>query len=137
MRYLVVTVALSLAACSAKPPEAGTANQPSPSRSSPQRQGSLVTAEEIQRHGGSDLYEVLRALRPTWFRTVPTTMRGGQIGADPLRVYLDGRRLGTVENMGEISVAMVSEVRYYRASEAQGRFGLDNTQGAIEIITTK
>jgi hypothetical protein len=31
----------------------------------------------------------------------------------------------------------VVQVRYYTASEAQGRFGLGNLQGAIDVITSR
>jgi hypothetical protein len=56
---------------------------------------------------------------------------------DAVAVYVDGRRVGTPVNLSEIPVSSVVQVRYYTASEAQGRFGLGNLQGAIDVITSR
>ena len=100
------------------------------------RSANIVTADEILQHGGNNLRDILRALRPAWFRTSPTRMRSGAVYVDPIAVYIDGRRIGTVANLNEIPVTSVGQVRFYTASEAQGRFGLDNLQGAIEVVTS-
>lgn len=119
----------------------GTSASGAPGQAAPQRASNVLTAEEIQRHGGKDLQEVLKILRPAWFRTKPTGMAGGMAGGgvyvDPIILYLDGRRLGGLGQMRDIPVSVVLSVRYYTASEAQGRFGLDNLQGAIDVVTIR
>jgi hypothetical protein len=94
-----------------------------------------VTAEELQRHAGGNLLDVLRALRPVWFRQAPTGMSGGVIYMDPITIYIDGRRVGPPAYLRDIPIGSVVQVRFYTPSEAQGRFGLDNLQGAIEVST--
>ena len=115
----------------------GTSASGTPGEAAPQRASNVVLAEEIQRHGGQDLQDVLRHLRPAWFRTSPTRMTQGAVYADPIVLYLDGRRLGGLGQLRDIPVTVVLSVRYYSASEAQGRFGLDNLQGAIDVVTIR
>lgn len=130
---VVLTMALGTVACGG----GGTAAAADDARPAPgpRRSSNVVTAEEIQRHGGNNLYDILRALRPAWFRTSPTRMTMGAVYVDAIAVYVDGRRVGTPDNLNEIPVPAVMQVKFYSASEAQGRFGLDNLQGAIEVVT--
>ena len=125
-----LTFALVTAACGGGSAAAVDPSRPRPSSG---RAQNLVTAEDIQRHGGQDLHEVLRQLRPGWFRQAPTQMTRGGIYADPVAIYIDGRRVGGPSNLSDIPVKAVVHARFYSASEAQGRFGLDNLQGAIEV----
>jgi hypothetical protein len=97
----------------------------------------IVTAEEVQRHGGSSLLDILRSIRPLWFRQKPTTMSVSGIYADAVIIYIDGQRVGGLAYLNEIPVGNVVQVRYYSPSEAQGRFGLDNLQGAVDVTTTR
>ena len=132
--FAVIT-ALAAAACGGgSAPAAGTADA---SRPAPRRINNLVMGDEILKQGGHDLHEVLRALRPAWFRTDPTRMSRGAVYADAVSVYVDGRRMGTPANLSEIPMNAVIQVRFYTASEAQGRFGLGNLQGAIDVITSR
>lgn len=138
----VLTLACTFSAAAACGGNAASGEAPDNARPAPRaggsmRTGNVVLAEDIQRHGGSNLYDVLRALRPAWFRTTPTRVTGRNIYVDPIIVYVDGRRMGTVSHLSEIPVSIVQLVRYYTASEAQGRFGLDNLQGAIEVVTAR
>lgn len=130
-----LTVVLGAAACGGA--RAGSTAAAEGGRPAPRRASNLVTGDEITKHGGSDLHEILRALRPGWFRMSPTRMSAGVVYVDAVSVYADGRRLGTPANLSEIPVSSVLHVRFYSASEAQGRFGLDNLQGAIDVITTR
>lgn len=128
----VTTMALVAAACSSAAGGVSPSASPAPRRSS-----NMVTADEILQHGGSNLHDILRALRPAWFRTAPTRMSSGAVYVDAIAVYVDGRRIGTPANLNEVPVGTVGHVSYYSASEAQGRFGLDNLQGAIEVVTAR
>lgn len=125
----VLTIGL-LAACGPN-----TAGSPGSGQTAPQRSSNVVTAEEIQRAGNQDLYDTLKRLRPAWFRSAPTTGMGGL--TDGMVVYIDGQRMGGLAHLRDISPTAVLSVRYYSASEAQMRFGLDNLQGAIDVATTR
>lgn len=133
MRPLFCLLAIAgVAACGSS-----TAGSARSGQAAPQRSNNVVTAEEIHRNGGHDLQEILRMLRPAWFRSQPTRMTSGAVYADPIIVYVDGRRLGGVSQLRDIPVSAVISVRYYTASEAQGRFGLDHLQGAIDVAMTR
>jgi hypothetical protein len=133
MRAMVLTLAaaMSVAACgSSRSSSASDGTTPRTSRAS-----NAVTAEEIRAHGSPDLQDVLRSIRPQWFRTRPTRMTSTGVSTTPIMLYVDGQRAGTVANLSDIPVANVSSVRFYSPSEAQGRFGMDNLSGAIEVLT--
>ena len=112
-----------------------TSGSPGSGQAAPQRSSNVVTAEEIQRLGSVDLYDALKRLRPSWFRNTPTAVVG--VMADGMVVYIDGQRMGGLSHLRDISSTAVLSVRYYSASEAQMRFGLDNLQGAIDVATTR
>lgn len=129
---LLLTIALGVVACGSRTAPASATPQPAARRHS-----NIVTADEIQTHGGTNLYDVLRALRPGWFRIQPTHMSGTTVAGDPVSLYLDGRRMGTASQLAEVPLNVVSVVKFYSPSEAQGRFGLNNLSGAIEVTTTR
>lgn len=131
---LVVTIAGALASCGGSSASSADSSRPRPAVS---RSQNIVTAEEIQRHGGSSLLDILRNIRPLWFRTRPTTMGVGGIYADAVVLYIDGQRVGSLAYLNEIPVGSVNQIRYYSPSEAQGRFGLDNLQGAVDVVTSR
>lgn len=135
-RLMLVVMACGAAACGGKTPAGSAADNARPTPAL-RRDNNVVMGDEILRHGGHNLHEVLRALRPAWFRSAPTRMTTGAVYADAVSVYIDGRRIGTPANLSEIPVSQVIQVRFYSASEAQGRFGLDNLQGAIDVITSR
>jgi len=135
-QVLWLTIILGAAACGGKTDTGAGDTAPAAAARPGRRATNLVTADEIKAQGGTNLYEILRALRPTWFRTAPTRMTGGGVTADPVSLYLDGRRIGTASGLRDIPLVSVVTVRFYSASEAQGRFGMDNLQGAIEVITS-
>lgn len=129
---LVVALALG-AACGS-----GGAARRGPDDARPiRRSANVVLADEIHRQGGQDLYAILRALRPAWFNVAPTRMTRGAVVVDPIVVYVDGFRTGTPRTLSDVPVSTVVQVRFYSASEAQGRFGLGNLQGAIEVTTSR
>jgi hypothetical protein len=135
-RYvLFVTMVLGMAGCGGKTGTAAGDTTPTPEARTARRQANVVTADEIKAQGATNLSDALRALRPTWFRVTPTRMTGGGVVADPISLFVDGRRVGTAANLNDIPINSVVAVRFYSASEAQGRFGMDNLSGAIEVTT--
>ena len=107
-----------------------------PGDPAPVRSGDAVTMEELAKvSGSSTLFEALRALRPSWFRRNPTTLRPEAEG--DVIVYLDQSRLGGPESLRTIQITGVTAVRHYSASEAEARFGPGHLHGAIQVITTR
>lgn len=92
----------------------------------------LLTRADVEASQQTTAYEVIRQERPTWLR-----VRGPNSFTDmnPIVVYVDGMRYGGLEVLKTISTLVVARMRFYAASEAQSRFGLDHTNGAIEITT--
>ena len=93
---------------------------------------SVLTLEEIQSSSASNGFDLVRELRPSWLR-----VRGpksiGQV--TEVSVFLDGMRMGGPDTLSDIRTATIKEMRYLTAREAQTRYGMDNTSGAIVVRT--
>lgn len=130
---LVLVAALGLACSSATSAGGGTtAERPAPSQ---RHTGNVITADELSRLAAMSLEEAVRALRPTWLRNAPSTIRPNAEGT--IVIYLDRVRLGGPESLRQINPMQVSEVRYYSPSEAELRFGPGHLHGAIEVTTAR
>lgn len=98
----------------------------------------VLTQEEIQAEGDRirTALEAVEQLRPQFLRIRPAgTIMGRQ--ADPVRVYVDGVHWGEARTLAQLRVEEVVEIRYVRPQDAQTRFGLDHSSGAIEVRTTR
>lgn len=109
-----------------------------------------ITLDEIQRSAilGS-VYDLVFALRRTWLNTrgielsetprVTLLVGGGAIvtpATNPtLVVYLDNVRLGDQEQLRQLPVDGVLEVRFYDAAQATYRWGAGHNHGAIQVLT--
>lgn len=93
----------------------------------------VLTLEQIQSSNELNGYDVVRALRPAWLRVRPTTFRN----PDPVRVYIDGSRGSDLQELMRLSTDSIEEMRFYNALEAQARFGMNNTNGAIAVRTRR
>src|SRR4051812_45519276 len=68
----------------------------------PRRDANLITADEIARETAHNAYEVVTRLRPRWLHPYAAHMsRNGE--TDQVWVYLDGNRMGQIEELGHIS----------------------------------
>jgi hypothetical protein len=96
----------------------------------------VITAEEIeQKTSPQNALDLIRALRPAWLTSRgPTTIMMQETGVS---VYVDGAKRGSVDELRLINRDQIEEMRFFSASEAQGRYGMDNVSGAIEITTRK
>ena len=92
----------------------------------------LLTREEIQNASASNGLELVRELRPAWLQ-----IRGSKSISQTteVSVILDGMRLGGPETLSGIRTATIEEMQYLTAREAQTRYGMDNTGGAIIVRT--
>ena len=107
----------------------------SPGESSVSNRANLIAFEEIQQRGPfSNLYDMVRNLRPRWVQAQgPDTFMGGQ---GEVQVHMDGNRLGSVESLKRMSPSGVTRIEWVAPIDAAARFGLDNGHGAILISTS-
>jgi hypothetical protein len=112
-----------------------TARQQAPE---PHRRASeVITAEELDASGESNVYLAVQRLRPQWLRARP---RGSMrlSGPEPaVIVYIDATRFGTLSSLQSLTVGGIYEIRRYDASEATNRFGTGHTNGAIVVRMSK
>lgn len=66
-------------------------------------------------------------------RSRPTTFLADR--TYELAVYLDEIRMGGAEVLRQFPPSAATMVRYFDPSSAQGRFGVGNLAGVIQIIT--
>ncbi len=93
-----------------------------------------IVYDEIQRSDQTNALDVIKSMRPQWLRTRgPTTI----LGSDPVMLYIDGMRMNYIDELQTIPRMNIQEIRYYPASEAQAKWGLNHTNGAIEVITRR
>lgn len=90
-----------------------------------------LTRAEIERSTYANALDLVTAERPHWLRTRGRTsfMNEPEIG-----VYVDGVRAGGPEFLGQLSPMNIESIRYYDGREAQFRFGVGHTHGALEVI---
>ncbi len=138
----VFTLGSAGCASSSSPATASTGRGPKPS-------ATLITADEIAHVNVLNGYEVVEKLRPAMLsqRQIASAhgQRGMAKGAPPIKgtdvasgqvvVYMDGTRLGDIEQLRGITASSIATLRYYSASEAQVKWGSNHPAGAIEVIS--
>jgi hypothetical protein len=134
------------------PPPADSAAKTAPAAPAPRarRNPNLITAAELEGQTATDLYEVVRRLRPQWLRARPTgsledatrrptpTAMGSespsQVGL-VLMVFVDGSPVGEVGELRRLQVANVRELRFVPSADAVTRWGRDYRAGVIEVTS--
>jgi hypothetical protein len=98
------------------------------------RDANVITKEEIASVQVANLYDVVTRLRPNFLANRgQSTLRGADNGYP--KVYLDRSPLGDIQALKTLSPNGIREIRYYNGAEASSKFGLDNTSGAIEVLS--
>jgi hypothetical protein len=98
------------------------------------RDSNVITSAELVASQATNAYDAVRRLRPNFLNSRgPTTINGA--GSGYARVYLDRVLFGDINSLKTLSVNGIREIHYYNGPDASGRFGLDNTAGAIEVIS--
>ncbi len=93
-----------------------------------------ITFEELQRSDQTNALDVIKSMRPQWLRTRgPTTI----MGSDPVMLYIDGMRMDYIDELQNVPRMNIQEIRFYPGPEAQAKWGLNHTNGAIEVITRR
>lgn len=100
----------------------------------------VLTLEQINSVRASNAYEVVERLKSQWLRTRGTSQMPAAAGTprfeeNPVLVYMDDQRLGTVDQLRRIEIAAVQYIRYYPPSEAGARWGFNHGGGVIFVST--
>jgi hypothetical protein len=100
----------------------------------------VITSEEIAAGAGATAYEVIQRLRPSYLHT-RGAMRGAPTGdsnnleAVDVVVYVGDNRVGGSDQLRQISVNEIREIRYFTASEATTKWGTGHSAGAIQVLS--
>jgi hypothetical protein len=80
-------------------------------------------------------YEAVQRLRPRWLiERGPTTLN---VGGNPVVVYVDNQRMGGVDELRNLAIPVIEQIRYLDASAATTRYGTGHANGAIEVTTKR
>ncbi len=117
-----IALSLVVAACST----AGTTGGESP-------RSNVIVADELAEVSHMNAQDAVRRLRPIWLRVRgQSTFRVQAVG---IRVYVDGTLMGdTADELRQIRVSDIAEMRFLTAGEATIRFGTHHQEGAILVV---
>lgn len=119
----LLVLAVSSTACST---HRNTAQHPSADRN-------VITHEEMQSASLRTAYDAVHQLRPLWLRTRGSDTFSG--GRDPIVLYMNGARIGTISQLRDIPINDVQEIRFLDAIEATRLYGTGHRSGAITVRT--
>lgn len=130
-----------------------------PKRADPE----LITREQIQAGNFHNAYDAVEALHANWLIVRNVTPSTGQglpqpsrsdtgrvvgssgrpIDADRsapgmnagIQVYVDGNRIGGVQELRRLATSGVYSIRRYSATESQTRYGVGHSNGVIAVAT--
>jgi hypothetical protein len=94
----------------------------------------VITEAEISATHESNAYDVIRNARPLFLKSRGRSSINSSSG-EYATVYLDGQQYGDLSTLRSIATPQIREIRYYSASDAMTRFGMQAGGGAIEILT--
>jgi hypothetical protein len=89
-----------------------------------------ITSEEISASAVTNALELVRQLRPRWLSERGKNSFRTQ---NPVILYVDENRVGTVARLAEFSLNDISELHYLDAIAATQRFGIGHQSGAILV----
>lgn len=132
---VVAACASAAGSASSSDASAGASQSATPGR----RDRTLITKSELREIPTSNLYEVVQRLHPDWLLKRTSATLGTATGRTPstdldVQVFIGTQRAGNLDILKQLPVDGIESLRYYSASEAQGRFGNGNMNGAIQII---
>lgn len=94
---------------------------------------STITAAEIQRTTGSNLYDAIVQLRPRFFAVRGMTSLNNE-PEHAIVVIVDGKVVGGVSELRGIAVAITKSVRRLSAADVYQMTGLSAPAGGIEVV---
>jgi outer membrane receptor for ferrienterochelin and colicin len=90
----------------------------------PMRPRNFISQEEIKEHASArTVKEVIETARPLW-------LRGKGLDAS---VYINGIKMGNLDQLDNVSIQSVKNMRYIPNTEATTMYGTNNMGGVIEI----
>ena len=96
----------------------------------------VITPEELSRYSNLTLYEAIRRLRPSFFRTRDVATSTNPVPR-PVMVYLDDVRTEGLDALRNVAVSIVKEVRFLEPQQANVRYGTSNNNGGAIVVTTR
>ena len=113
----------------------------------------VLTREQIEGSGASNVYDLVLTERKEWVvprgtNSFQESARGSGGGMGPAArlsstpgqaavvVYLDDVRLGEIERMREIMINDIMEIRFIEPQEAAYRYGSGHSHGVIHLSTS-
>ena len=95
----------------------------------------MITPEMLADQPVNNAYEAVQRLRPRWLiERGPSTLASA---GNPVVVYVDNQRLGNVDELRNLAIQLIAEIRYRDASDATTRYGTGHASGAIEVTTKR
>lgn len=119
---------LFVAASCARTPDPGTAPRLT-------RNPNVISLEELRDPvlASMDALKAIRRLRPAFFRpTGPQSFVNGEAGQ--VRYSMDFGPLRPVSELVTLTTAMLVEIRYLDANDAQNRFGIKANGGPVIVL---
>ncbi len=93
-----------------------------------------LSAGDIADVNAINAYEAVSRLRATWLRPRGVTSLSLRHG---VKVYLDGMRMGGVEELRQLDAKSIGSIQHLDGVEATLRFGTGNGDGAILVYTRR
>ncbi|HEX7938720.1 MAG TPA: hypothetical protein VF483_06980, partial [Gemmatimonadaceae bacterium] len=129
--FAIVVAAVSLGGAAACHSLGGTsAGRPERPRSS-SLNPYLIEGDELKVETAQNLYDVVRIQRPAW---LTKTVRNA-VGNDAIVVYLNDRKIGSLNILRDIPVTAARSLQYLSPTEAQLRYG--PTHGSLAAIVVE
>ena len=95
--------------------------------------GDLLTRADMQQAQWSNVYDMVRSLRPRWLQTRGTDTLLGEPGE--VQVVVDGVKHGGVNTLRSYPLTGIVFLQFYDGITASSRWGMGFGQGAIYIST--
>jgi hypothetical protein len=93
----------------------------------------VLTRDQLAATNSSDVYGALEKLRPEWLTSRGPTSVTNATPVIP-SVFMNGQMLGKTEQLRDMRILEVSEVRFWPTGQAAAKFGMGHPRGVIEII---
>jgi hypothetical protein len=96
------------------------------------RAHNYIFEEEIVQNSSTDAYDLISRLRPHWLRGRGQKSYLNSAVSYPI-AYVNGSRLGPIEQLRNVSAENITMVQYLNMSDATIRFGMNHPSGAILV----
>jgi hypothetical protein len=98
------------------------------------RSSNVITEAEVSASHESNAFDLIRSLRPLFLKSRGRSSINSSSN-EYATVYVDGQQFGDLSTLRSIASAQIRAIRYYSASDAMTKFGMQAGGGAIEILT--